>query len=62
MINLEGKQYYTARELAREVGVEKTYICRLARDGRLRHLRTDLGYLFSADTVKEDWLNRKVRQ
>lgn len=59
---IEGKQYYTARELAKTLGVEKTYICRLARDGKLRHLRTDLGYLFPADTVKEDWQNRKVRQ
>lgn len=58
MIELEGKYYYTALEFSREVGVQKTYICRLARDGKLRHKRTALGYLFPADTIQQDWNER----
>lgn len=61
MIELEGKQYYTALEFSREVGKQKTYICRLARSGRLRNIRTALGYLFPAETVKLDWDERLKR-
>lgn len=66
MIIIEGKQYYTALEFSREVEVSKTYICRLARAGKLRQIRTGLGYLFPVETVKDDWDKarkpRKVKQ
>lgn len=61
MVELNGIKYYTSRELAAEVEVSKGFICRLAREGRLRNERTTLGYLFPETTAKEDWENRSKR-
>lgn len=59
---IEGKTYYTARELADKVGASKTYICRLAKQGRIRHEHTQLGYLFPEETAEFDWANRKGKR
>lgn len=63
MVEINNKRYFTSLELARHVGVAKTYICRLANEGRLRHERTVLGYLFPEE-VMEDWdrIPRKKRK
>lgn len=61
MIEIDNKKYYTARELAQTLETTKGYICRLARQGRIRHQRTELGYLFPEETAEEDWENRGKR-
>lgn len=62
MVEIGGKKYYTAKELSGELGVAKTYICKLARTGKLRHTLTNLGYLFDSETIHEDWENRSDRK
>lgn len=61
MIDINGTKFFTSRELAEKVNVKKTYICRLAREGRLKHQKTTLGYLFPVDTAEDDWDNRFER-
>lgn len=62
MIRLNGINYYTAKELAVKVGVSKGLICRLCKQGRIRHEFTELGYFIPEVTAITDWNNRKDKQ
>lgn len=51
MIELNGISYYTAREFADEVGVTKTYICRLVRNEILPSFNTGHQYLIPVEAL-----------
>lgn len=63
MIELSGELYYTAKEFSKEVGVTKTYICRLVRNEVLPSLDTGHQYLIPAKAF-EVWrrLNHKEKE